>query len=245
MNQVRVDAKVASLLFGSVLIALLGGSAHAEQSGSNPPKFEKGISNLHNQRYCEVLYGKRNWLSLEVKVFNTQGLNDCPEDQWRKITKEALEKSIGASFVMLNGPRYWMMDEILAAGKTANDIRESFGGMEMSQRAVVKLSLMQQLFGRKHYKPNEITRTTNFIYKAGTTVYELTAPSGEVYVMQSYSQIINPKLNIDDLPKLGQSLKLPSGWVYSSRVLNQDLSLIAPGVAYVLQDNLENSYQRR
>jgi hypothetical protein len=245
MNQLRVNTKILGLFFSGALIAFLGASAHAEQSVPSAVKFEKGISHLHNQRYCEVLYGKRNWLSLEVKVFNTQGLNDCPEDQWRKITKEALEKSIGASFVMLNGPRYWMMDEILAAGNTANDIRQSFGGMEMSQRAVVKLSLMQQVFGRKFYKPNEITRTTNFIYKTGTRVYELTAPSGEVYVMQSYSQIINPQLSIDDLPKLGQLLKLPSGWVYSSRVLTQDLSLIAQGAAYVLQDDLENSYQRR
>jgi hypothetical protein len=48
-----------------------------------------------------------------------------------------------------------------------------------------------------------------------------------------------------DLPILDQQLKLPTGWSYKSRVLDQDLSLVANGIAYVLQDNLMNSYQRR
>jgi hypothetical protein len=48
-----------------------------------------------------------------------------------------------------------------------------------------------------------------------------------------------------DLPTLEQQLKMPDGWTYKSRVLDQDLSLVANGIAYVLQDNLFNSYQRR
>ena len=63
--------------------------------------------------------------------------------------------------------------------------------------------------------------------------------------MQSYSQIVNTGLSMKDLATLGNQLKLPAGWEYRSRVLDQDLSLIANGVAYVLQDNLSNSYQRR
>jgi hypothetical protein len=215
------------------------------QSAATNPKFEKSISNLRNQRYCEVLYGKRDFLKLEVKVFNTQGLNLCPEDQWKTITKESVEKAYDASFVVLNGPRYWMMDEIQAAGDTVNLTKESFGGMEMHLRATVKLNLLKQLMGSKQFSPNEISRTTNFVYKAGTPIYELTSPAGDVYVMQSYSQIVNPNLMMSDLPDLAKQLKLPAGWSYKSRVLDQELSLIANGVAYVLQDNLSNSYQRR
>ena len=209
------------------------------------PTFEKSVSNLRNQRYCEVLVGKRNWLKLEVSVFNTQGLNLCPEEQWKTLNKESIEKTFDASFVYLNGPRYWTMDEIQAAGKTVNDVKETFGGIEMNLRATVQLSLLKQFIGSKQYTSNEVARTTNFIYRAGSAVYELTSPAGEVYVMQSYSQIINPDLNMKDLPVLGDQLKLPTGWTYRSRVLDQDLSLVANGIAYVLQDNLSNSYQRR
>lgn len=222
-----------------IIFILITGFAHAQ------PTFEKRISNLRDQRYCEILYGKRAWLNLEVKVFNTQGLNLCPEDQWIKISKESIAQQYNASFVFLNGPRYWTMDEIQASGDTINKVKESFGGIEMNLRATLDLSLLQQLIGSKHYSPNKINRTTNFIYRAGSYVYELTSPAGEVYVMQSYSQIVNPKLSIKDLPNLEQQLKLPAGWIYKSRVLEQDLSLLANGIAYVLQDNLVNSYQRR
>jgi len=215
------------------------------QPVASQPTFQKSVSNLLNQRYCEVLVGKRNWLKLEVKVFNTQGLNLCPQAQWKDLNKESISKDFDASFVLLNGPRYWVMDEIQAAGNTVNDIKESFGGIEMNLRATVKVSLFKELMGSKQYTQNEVSRTTNFLYRAGSAVYELTSPGGEVYVMQSYSKIVNPLLSMKDLPVLGEQLQLPVGWTYRSRVLDQDLSLLANGVAYVVQDNLFNSYQRR
>lgn len=235
--------------FISVVLLLTGFLVATEfavaQIAGSELVFQKSVSNLRNQRYCEVLLGKRAWLNLKVKVFNTQGLNLCPEAQWKTLTKEFIEKTFDASFVLLNGPRYWTMDEIQAAGSTVNDTKESFGGIEMNLRATVQVSLLKQLMGSKQYSPNEVTRTTNFIYRAGSAVYELTSPGGDVYVMQSYSQIVNPALNMKDLPVLGEQLKLPAGWTYRSRVLDQDLSLVANGIAYVLQDNLSNSYQRR
>ena len=224
--------------------AFLGGASIA-QSANSQPVFQKSVSNLRNQRYCEVLVGKRAWLNMEVKVFNTQGLNLCPEAQWKTLNKESIEKTFDTSFAVLNGPRYWTMDEIQAAGNTVNNIKESFGGIEMNLRATIQLGLLKQLMGSKQYTPNEIVRTTNFIYRVGSAVYELTSPRGDIYVMQSYSQIVNPTLSMKDLPVLSEQLKLPDGWTYRSRVLDQDLSLLANGVAYVLQDNLSNSYQRR
>lgn len=224
-----------------LLITFIFGASLA----SAQPSFEKSISNLRNQRYCEVLLGNRHFLNLEVKVFNTQGLNLCPEDQWQALSKEAIKKQFDVSVVILNGPRYWMMDEIQAAGQTVNKIKESFGGIEMNLRATVDVGLFKQILGDKRFAPNEVIRTTNFIYKAGSPIYELTAPTGETYVMQSYSQIENPTLSMKDLPSLAERLKLPVGWSYRSRVLDQDLSLVANGIAYVLQDNLSNSYQRR
>jgi hypothetical protein len=241
MAQSRLAIGCIKLLLLLISISSLAVEAADQQQ----PTYEKSISQLRNQRYCEVLYGKRHWLNLEVKVFNTQGLNLCPEDQWKALTKESISKTYDASFVLLNGPRYWMMDEIQTAGSTVNHIKESFGGIEMNLRATVDIGIFKQLIGSKQYSPNEVNRTTNFIYRAGSPVYELTSPSAEVYVMQSYSQIVNPTLSMKDLASLDQQLKLPSGWMYKSRVLDQDLSLVANGIAYVLQDNLMNSYQRK
>ena len=245
MAQSKKAALTLKLLLLSLSTVFIAETAHAQSIQQKPPEFAMSVSNLRNQRYCEVLYGNRNWLTLEVKVFNTQGLNLCPEDQWKALSKDAIAKAVDASFVLLNGPRYWTMDEIQAAGSTVNNVKESFGGIEMNLRAVVKIGLFKQLIGSKQYSPNEIIRTTNFIYRSGSTVYELTSSAGDVYVMQSYSQIVNPTLSIKDLSTLEQQLKMPAGWSYKSRVLDQDLSLVANGIAYVLQDNLANSYQRR
>lgn len=209
---------------------------------------EVGVSNLRNKRYCEVLYGERSFLTIVVKVFSTEGLNDCPQDAWQTITKKTVSYSYKTSFVRLNGPRYWMIDGLRATGDTVNHERESFGGIEMNLRATIKVELLQQfqeLWGAEFYRPTIVHRNTTWIYKAGSPVYELVSPSGEQYVMQSYAQIVNPKLLMDDLPSLEQQLQLPKGWSYRTRLLKEDLNLIANGTAYVIQDNLLNSYQRQ
>jgi len=78
----------------------------------------------------------------------------------------------------------------------------------------------------------------------GRTIYELHAPGGATYVMQSYSQIKDPTESVNDLPGLGSRLQLPAGWRYGTRKLRQDLVLAAHGSATVVQDELLNTYQR-
>jgi hypothetical protein len=206
------------------------------------------VSNLRNKRYCEVLYGERSFLTLVVKVFSTQGLNDCPQDAWKLITSKTISDTYKASFVRLNGPRYWVIDGVQAAGNTVNHERESFGGIEMNLRATIEVGLFKQLqlfWGDPSYQATTVHRNTIWIYKAGSPVYELISPSGEHYVMQSYAQIVNTKLSMADLPMLQKQLQLPQGWSYRTRMLTEDLHLVANGNAYVLQDNLMNSYQHQ
>jgi hypothetical protein len=62
--------------------------------------------------------------------------------------------------------------------------------------------------------------------------------------MQSYSQIIDPSLSYADLATLGSRLKPPKGWEYRTRTLTADLVAQAQGEAHVLQDELQNTYQR-
>ena len=145
----------------------------------------------------------------------------------------------------LNGPRYWTMDEIKAAGKTANDVIENFGGIEMSLRATLDVGIKRQLAGTQFFVPNVVNRNTAFIYKNGTLIYQLTSPQGQTYIMQSYSQIADPNLSMNDLAQLAARLKLPDGWKYTAKTLTQDLVLQAQGKAYVIQDNFYNSYQRQ
>lgn len=214
-------------------------------STQDTAEFSKGITGLRNERYCEVIYGQRDFFTMKVKVYNTQGLNDCPQGLWRKITPESIEQAFNASFVKLNGPRYWVLDGIKASGPTLNNDREVFGGIEMNLRATISLGLIEQLKGTTPYVPTTVERTTVFVFDKGTEIYELISSTGDIYVMQSYAQIVDPALTLQDLPSLGARLKLPDGWSYKTTRLQQVLSLKAAGEAYVIQDDFQNSYQRR
>jgi len=112
-------------------------------------------------------------------------------------------------------------------------------------RATLSTKLWQGSVGDKFYTPNVVKRTTVFHYRAGRPVYELVSPKGEVYMMQSYTQIVDATLTMDDLPKLGERLKPPKGWTFRTRVLTDDYALTADGTAYVINDEMYNSYQRR
>jgi hypothetical protein len=51
-------------------------------------------------------------------------------------------------------------------------------------------------------------------------------------------------LSYDDLPGLGARLKLPKGWRYESMAPASDLVLGAHGAAIIVQDDLDDTYQK-
>lgn len=206
---------------------------------------DRMASGLFDQRYCEILTVERRKLKLHVTVYNTLGYNTCPEDAWRKLNAHVLARELDVEATQLNGPRHWLMDGITGKGATAAGEVKTFGGIEMAARAEITMPLLSAPIGKTYYQPTEVNRETVWLFAAGKPVFELTAPQGQVYMMQSYAQIVDPTLTLADLPGLGARLKLPKGWTYSSRVLTEDYKLEARGVAHVLQDELQNTYQRR
>ena len=94
------------------------------------------------------------------------------------------------------------------------------------------------------YIEHEVPRCNTWIYLTVNEVYELTSEEGERYIMQSYSRIIDADLEIESLSSLGERLELPEGWTFSTRVLDEDYYLVSDGKAFVIQDDLANTYQR-
>ena len=56
--------------------------------------------------------------------------------------------------------------------------------------ATMRLRLLDLIEKRAFYVERTIGQTTNWIFLAGKPVFELVSPKGQVYVMQSYSQIV-------------------------------------------------------
>jgi hypothetical protein len=230
----------SSALAGLVLV-----SAHqiaAAQAPSPTLTPDHGIENVRNARYCEIIPVVRDGVRLAATVYNTLGLNDCPAAVWNAITEEAMRKRFGAIKVMLNGPRYFLMDAIVAAGATAAGKTIDAAGLALTERASISLDL-SDLRG-KPYREKTIKRETRYLFKAGKPVFVLEAPNGSRYVMQAYAQIVDKALSYDALPELGKRLKLPKGWQYAMVVPDKDLVVGAQGEATVVQDDLENTYQK-
>ncbi|WP_410506129.1 hypothetical protein [Mycolicibacterium mucogenicum] len=95
---------------------------------------ENSPADTFGKRYGEVLLVSQTPTGPRVAVFNTFPLNDCPLDAWAALEPQALAAENGVTAALLNGPRYWLMSEIV---KTREDIGEkkTIGGIEMQQQA--------------------------------------------------------------------------------------------------------------
>lgn len=202
-------------------------------------------ADLRGTRYCEIIPVYRDGLSFNLEVYNTLGQNDCPPEIWDAIDPKVLAKELGAEEVVMNGPRFWVMDRIIGSGETKDGETKVFDGLAATQRATLSLPLRDILFGSRPYSEKTINRDTTYIYDAGKPVYEITDDRGNVYVMQTFAEIVDKALAMDDLAGLGERLKLPRGWSYATRVLDAEMQLTAKGEAYLIQDELQNSYQRQ
>jgi hypothetical protein len=153
-----------------------------------------------------------------------------------------MKQRFEALTVLLNGPRYFIMDSIKASGATKDGETIEAGGLQLTERATIDVGLLDLL--HRPYRQQIINRDTLYTFKAGRPVFMLEAADGSRYVMQAYSQIVDKSLTYNDLATLGAGLKPPSGWRYSSMVPDQDLVLGAAGKATVVQDEFENTYQK-
>jgi len=219
--------------------------ADSLQQNENSEPEQSVSGDLRNVRYCEIIPVTRKGLKLTAWVYNTLGLNDCPACQWDALTEDQVNEAYGSVSAKLNGPRYWVIDKLVASKSTTTGTTFTFGGIEMALRASIETRIREGTVGDEFYAPNQVHRDTVYTYQAGKLVYELTSPEGDAYIMQSYAQIKDKNLTIEDLPSLGSRLALPEGWTYATRTLSEDFELVTSGLAYVINDDLYNSYQRR
>lgn len=196
-------------------------------------------NNMRHYRYCEVLL---NESLTKYAVYNTVGLNKCPEDVWSKITTAQIKRETKARFVHLNGPRYFVFDGFKRTALVAPNTR-SFGGLKMRIGGILTISL-PDLLKAKSYQPRIVDRETTWTYLANRPVYELIDPNNTVYVMQSYS-IQKQYQNEQSLGQLAAKLSLPKGWKFKTGILQQTKTVQTHNKqAVVIQDDFLNTYQQ-
>jgi hypothetical protein len=218
------------------------GSPAATSDTTSGPR--GGLADQFDGRYCEVLTVTVADGGTTAEVWGTQGLNDCPQGPFEAIDPVGVAAELGVTVALPNGPRHWVLDDIVANELAGSGATRSFGGIEMRSIAVVDLGV--GVPDRTPYAEVSVARDTEFTFDAGRAVHELTGPDGSVYVMQSYSLEVDPTLDVAALAGLGGRLSLPDGWTFASRTLDEPLVVEdVEGVATVVQDELLNTYQLR
>lgn len=189
--------------------------------------------------YNEVLLAYRSWLDFKIIIYND--LNDVLSDEdFDSLDFEAIKKATGASRVIRNGHRYWVLDKIESDRKK---IIRQIGGHDFLVPGFVTVPILDVFF-RGPYKTMVVERDTIYTYLANRKVYRLINPDGKVFTMQAASRSVDENQTIDQLDQLGSKLQLPDGWQFRVDVLEADLILASGGKTEILQDEFQNTYQR-
>ena len=198
------------------------------------------IDHMRGVRYGEVLSMFLRDTGLEAEVYGTQMLNDCPQELWETLDADAIAKDMGAVFVKLNGPRYWLLDGLGSKVAVVDPVFRDFNGIQMRRIATIPLGAD---FAAGAYVVRNVNRGAVFFWDAGKTVYELVDPEGRALVMQARCVGVDPNMTEESLATLGERLALPEGWSYRTRVLDAELVVdTSATLATVVQDEFENTY---
>ena len=198
------------------------------------------IDHMRGVRYGEVLAVFLRDTGLEAEVYGTQMLNDCPQDLWETLNADAITKDMGAVLTKLNGPRYWQLDGLGSKVAVVDPVFRNFNGIQMRRIAAIPMGAD---FASGPYVMRNVNRGAVFFFDAGKTVYELVDPDGRALVMQARCIGVDPNMTEESLATLGDRLALPEGWLYRSRVLQDELVIdTSATLATVVQDEFENTY---
>jgi hypothetical protein len=199
------------------------------------------LDGLHGRTVCELDVVHRVDGAVVADIYTTATVADCDQAAFAAVDTKAVEQQLGASLVLRNGPRVWVLDE-LTTSVASDGASIQPGGVTLEKSATVEFGAVD---APKPYRGSTLRREAVVVFDAGRRVYDLHDPDGNTWVMQNFSTRIDPSLRIENLDKLGSRLNLPKGWTFSSRVLDEQLRIEAPTRRmHVLQDDFSNSYVR-
>ena len=207
------------------------------------PGRELHLQDMRGYRFCEVgLITGASRDEAVANIWNTTGTCVPTPEQVDALDADTIARDNGALRAWLNPVRRWMFDRIDVM--EAGDDR-TFGSITGTWMGVAGAATMTRATVDGSYEPGYIYRSNTLTFNAGSHVYLLDAPDGEVFVMQSMASPRDPAPGEGDLAHLGSRLDLPEGWGFRTEVLDQDLEVTSnpDNLAHVLQDNLHNVYQ--
>lgn len=236
-----VVCTILLILFVFVIYPIIRGNSKVQFDSITQHEIEHpSPKKVRGSSYNEILVVYRYFNKLKAGVYNDIGKALIAEEDFAKISTEEVKKEFGATAVIKNGPRFWVMDEITGY---YNGSEQIIANHLMNQPGILNLSF-QDLKNRIPYSVHQINRKTDYTYYKNQKVYQIVTDQGDVFTMQSASKEVDKEITIDTLDNLGLKLNLPAGWSYQMSVLKENVTYHIDGTAYVLQDEFLNTYQK-
>ena len=193
--------------------------AGALASGAAIPSFAESqlesvtLTDIRGMRFCEFLLIYED----HVDIYNTSASAGCPEDLWHAVDTAQIAEAHGAVKAQLNGPKFWAMDE-----QTINfGEAKTFAGIEARYGATLPLAALGGGEGADSYSPYISAKTQTMTFKAGSPVYELVDPDGNVYALNAWG----PDVRGGDPANLADQLSPAEGWSFRVTTPGEDLTI--------------------
>ena len=207
------------------------------------PGREIHMQDMRGYRFCEVglITGSDEETAI-ANIWNTTCACDPTPDQLDALDADAIAREHGVLRAWLNPARHCIFDR-LDVWEVGDD--RTFGGISGTWTSVASAADVTKARVRGSYDSRYVYRKHTFTFSGGRQVYLLVAPDGEVFVMQAFTQHVDPILGERDLPHLADRLDLPADWGFRAEMLDQDLEVTSSkdDLAHVLHDSLGNVYQ--
>ena len=212
------------------------------------------VDNMHKVQFAEIFLAAKEAKTgkLVAACYNTSLYPDAvpanrdtaPQEWAAGLDLAAIKDEFRVLGASLNGPKLWMPDWI----EVQNGVTREFNGRKFPW--VAQLNMGDNTGGVSEstpYKPVTIERDSGIGWNKGTTALLLDDPDGNTWIMKGFQLGLDPKYTYDEFVAAGQSQfkKLPAGWTFRVKVLEQDLvERPEGGVATIMPDEFFNMYDK-
>jgi hypothetical protein len=238
----------------AALVPLLGGCNRSLPDDGANAKLSHW-ENLHGVRYIEIFVFGGDPLkgALQANVYNTSAIagldfksekDTAPQAYVEGLNLEAIKKQFNAYATKINGPKQWMLDWIDIPLGTERE----FNGKKIPWCATLHLKLAElPELGKEGYKTTTIERKSKFGYNKGTLAFLIDDAEGNTWIMKGFELGMKPRWTYEQfaVDPASHYQKLPVGWKYRTKVLDQDLILVPEtGIATIMPDEFFNVYDK-
>jgi len=212
----------------------------------------KRIEHSHGTRFIEVFLAgiDPSTGNIVAECYGTYANPDTPANKdtapqalVASLSMAEIKKHYGVLGASLNGPKLWQPDWF----DVDVGVVRQFGGLKAPWTAQLNLGKKISIGDVKPYEPTTIARKSKIGWNKGSTVVLLDDPQGTTWVLKGFQLGLKPKVTYEQFVNAGQGQfkKLPPGWKFRIKTLDQDLvETPAGGVATIMADEFFNVYDK-